>query len=898
VRSQVVVAALLTVGLSGPVIATPAGSAGIIAEAVPATATVLGAPTQEDGLETRTKATYVVDPAAGAVRVTIETTVTNQIPNRSSGGVIEQAYFSEIGVPILAEAANFVATKGDGGTATVTPTDIGNPYVKSALVDLTPNLFYGQSQTIKLTYDLPNQPPRAAGVSRANDAFVAFPAFTFGDPGLTSIEVRVPERFAVEVVGATLDETTREGHTILTAENIEEPDGFTAFVVGTDDDKLVSKQADVDGAEVEVRAWPDDAEWADFAAEQVADAKPVLEELIGQPWPRDDELVIVETAGPYAYGYAGWYSEADHEISVGDDLDPRVMVHELSHVWFNSQLFADRWVAEGFAEEYSSRALEELGERQEEAATPDRSGDGAIALNDWSDPFLLDETSEATEQYGYAASWYVIDLIAQEIGVDELRDVLAAVADHEISYAGDPTGETLSGAADWRRMLDLLEERAGSETAAELWDAYVVNDAQQADMALRETARADYQELAERGDTWTPPLEVRTTMSKWEFDGLEDSIGEADAVLDVREDIDAALAGHEVDGLALEDAYESAEATEDVLPVAEDTLDAATAYARADASLDEGAGPLGAVGLLWSGTEDKLDTARRELEGGDPAASLRASRAVEGRLDNATRDGALRAGGAAAVLGLGLFGVLRLRGWRRGRRRRRAERSADATFAKLAPSAVDGSGSGERPADRPADGSFAKLGPLAPVERPSNRPSERRTLRSSDLSSDRTAASPADRTAGRPDDRSTERSGDRSTDEPAGRSGDRSTDEPAERPAGRAGAPSAAPSADRPGQRRRFAKLGPLSRSGGPAAGPSEPPADKPGERRFAKLGPLSDVERPTESREGRSSRKPAEAPTGRQGRRAAKRAAKRSTEPRTEVDESTAPGPEEKKEN
>jgi hypothetical protein len=714
---------LLTAGLACPALASPVGAAGTgpatvavpvaasgpvvpgvpAAPGVPGAPSTPGAPVQEDGLETRTASTYVVDPAAAVVRVSVEVTVTNQIPNRNAGGVIEQAYFSEIGVPVLTEAANFVAARSVGGNATVTPRDVGNPYVRSAVVDLEPNLFYGQTQTITLTYDLPNQPPRAPAVSRANDAFVTFPAFSFGDPGLGRLEVRVPERYEVEVVGAELTEATREGHTVLTAENIETPDMFLAMIVGTDDEKLVAKQADVDDARVEVRAWPNDAEWADFAAAQVADAKPVLEDLIGLPWPSEEELAIVETAGPYAYGYAGWYSETDHTISVGDELDPRVMVHELSHVWFNSKLFADRWVAEGFAEEYASTALDQLDQPQDGATAPDPRAPGAVALNDWSDPFLLDDTSEATEAYGYGAAWYVIDRVAEEVGLEELEAVLAAADAQTITYAGDPEPEGMAGALNWQRLLDLLEDTAGSTEAAELWDAYVVNEEQRAQLAERAEARTAYQALADEGGEWTPPLEVRRVMATWEFASLDDAAAEAEAVLAVRDDIEAALEGLGVDELGLEDAYEAADNTEDVLPVAEDTLEAAEAYAAADRRMDEGEGPLGVVGLLWSGTDDRLDTARRELEGGDPAASLRASRAVERRLDTAGRDGAIRVAAVVLVLGVLLFAGLRYRRWRKARRRRKAEKMADEKIASLpAFASLDPLGSTGSSAD-PAD---------------------------------------------------------------------------------------------------------------------------------------------------------------------------------------------------
>lgn len=672
VRSQAVVAALLTVGAVSPVLAAPADAAKGESRAYEAAASPASpaAPQalDEDGLATTAKTTYSVDPKAGAIHVTVEVTVTNEIPNRNNGGVVEQAYFSEIGFPVLAEAANFHATKSGGGQVAVTPRDMGNPYVRAAVVDLEPNLFYGQTQMTKVTYDLPNQKPRAKGISRANAAFVTFPAFTFGDPGQTSVTVRVPSNYDVEVVGDELKDSTSGNVKVFTAENIEEPDVFMAVIVGTDDSKLTSKPADADGAKAKVRAWPDDAAWATFAVKQFEQAKPVLEELIGQPWPReDDELEIIETSSPYAYGYAGWYSEADHKISVGDELNPRVMVHELSHVWFNSQLFADRWIAEGFAEAYATTALDQLDQPQDAPKAPNIHAPGAVALNDWSDPLLLDDNSAATEKFGYSTAWYVVDQLVRELGADKLREVLDAASARTIAYTGDPKPEGVAGATDWKRLLDLLEERAGSKKAAALWETYVVADNETPTLEARTDARADYEALREDGGSWTPPLEVRTVMASWEFNGLAEAISEAEQVLDLRHDIDEALLGHDVGGLELEQQYESARDTGKVVPVAEKTLDAAKAYAEADDDLDDGAGFLGAVGLLGSGADDELDTARKELKQGHPAASLAASRVVEKRVRDAKRNGALRVGVVVLVLFVALFGWWRLRRWRRRR---------------------------------------------------------------------------------------------------------------------------------------------------------------------------------------------------------------------------------------
>jgi hypothetical protein len=661
-RSRVIAIALMAAGMAFGPMATPTPAAAEVVAVARHAAPIL------EGLRTETSARYEVDPAAQAIHVTVDMTLKNEVPDVDRGRVIEQTYFSHFSVPVLAEATNFRATSDGGPSTPVVEEEIpDDPWVKYAVIDLQPDIYYQQARTVRLTYDLPNQPARTTGLSRVNDAFVSFPVFADGDPGLTSVEVRLPERYQVEVIGGQLAQEERDGQIVLSATQIPDPAVFIPVVVASDDQHLVSQSVDLDGVAVEALAWPDDPQWADFVIEQLGAAVPVLIDMIGQPWPARGELDVIETAAPYAYGYAGWYSEVGNEISIGDELEPLVIVHEVSHVWFNSDLFADRWINEAFAEEYAAATLEELGQAPTPPATPDRAAPAAVALNDWGDPSILDEQSDATEQYGYAASWYVLEQIADEIGPDGMREVIAAAADDEIAYLGDPDPEASSGVTNWQRLLDLLQERGGSEQAAGLFETYVVNESQQADLDLRTTARTEYAALVERGGGWSPPLEVRQLMSDWEFAGAGPSIAEADAVLDVRRSIERVLNGTGVEPTGLEDSYETAADVADVVPVAEATLDASQAYSAAQERFDAGPGILGSVGLWWSGTGGRLDDARTQLETGDPGTSLEASAAVEQRLDDAARNGALRLGGTSVVAGAAAFGLVR---WRRRQVRR------------------------------------------------------------------------------------------------------------------------------------------------------------------------------------------------------------------------------------
>jgi hypothetical protein len=59
-----------------------------------------------------------------------------------------------------------------------------------------------------------------------------------------------------------------------------------------------------------------------------------------------------------------------------------------------------------------------------------------------------------------------------------MRDVLGAASRHETAYVGAGPAETLKDAADWRRLLDLLDQRGGATRADQVFRRWVVTDDQ------------------------------------------------------------------------------------------------------------------------------------------------------------------------------------------------------------------------------------------------------------------------------------------------------------------------------------------------------------------------------------------------------------------------------------
>lgn len=652
----------------GKLIAAAAFAAAVL---IVPTTPAAAAPAQEagddDGLREQAASTFVVDPAAKVVRVSTEMTVTNELGQ-------DNYYFHTYYAPVLVESVNHRAVRSDGQSLRVSleASDVPEAGFSYAVVTLRPNLFPGQSQTFRLDYELPFQPPRAAGWMRGNDAVVTFPAFTDGDPGLGRLEVRVPDYYEVEVGGDELEREEADGQIVLTADPIADPAMFMSMVVASRDDRMLSHDAEAAGRPITLRAWPNDAQWVDYMAEQLDVTMPVLEDLVGLPWPDDGEdLEVIESSTPAAHGYGGWYDPNDNTITLGDEFDPKLIAHELSHVWFNDTLFGARWINEGLADEYAQTTMQKLQLPADPAVAPDRAGPGSLALNDWADSWSFEEVDGLTEDYAYPASWYVVDQLAAEVGEDGLRKVVGVAADHEIAYGGDPDRENVGGAADWRVLLDLLQNEAGSTKAEDLFTRYVVTEEQAPLLAARRAARDAYTALAGRSDGWTPPLALRREMAAWDFDDAGVAVTQADEVLGLRADIEETLSGLDVGSLGLEDDYESAASMKDLVDEAEGTLDAARAYRDAKAHHDDTSGNvLARIGLIGSDTDAKLDDARSDLGDGKPGGALQATASVERRLDAAVRNGLLRLAGAVLILVLLLWGpVLR----RRRRRARRAE---------------------------------------------------------------------------------------------------------------------------------------------------------------------------------------------------------------------------------
>jgi hypothetical protein len=659
------VAALPPDSRVAPVLPADAPVASVVGAAAPATRVQPAATDHSKGLRVEGSTTYTIDLDAPAVHVTHTATLTNTTPNKVSGGYVTEYYFTGYTVSVVEGATNLKARRVGGGSLSVSlHTEKG--YLPYAVIQLSPRLYYRHSQTVELTYDLPPQAPRSETMTQVNAAFASFPVFTSADPGLGSATVVIPRDADQEIVGAPLDCTRGATTTVCTATDIADPETWYTMVVAREDDALVERTLEVGDKEIHIRAWPDDSAWLDFTSDTVQRGLPALEKVLGRDWGVRPRLDIVETSTPYLYGYAGWYELQDSLIEIGDDLDPMVTLHEISHAWFNEETFADRWVDEALADEYATLALDELGEDHDAPEPVDTSSAFAVPLVDWEVPPPTDPDAADREQWGYNASWWVAHALVEEIGTDAMSSVVLAAADSRTPYPAPTTDDRLPATPDWRTFLDLVDNLGGSTQADQLFRDYVVDDSGASLLDARAAARERYDELLAAGKGWAPPAALREAMTTWSFGPATALMPKVADLLERRDAIAAELdtVGDAVP-TSLERQFESATDV-DALAARMDAAETATGAlveatrARSDANV------LTAAGLLVTpSVETDLDAARVAMDDGDWAAAHDAAVDASAGL---ARAGLIGTVGAVvlALLVLGGAGLVLLR------RRRRA----------------------------------------------------------------------------------------------------------------------------------------------------------------------------------------------------------------------------------
>ena len=666
-------------------IALVAGLTALVVTLAPAATPARAA---DDFLRLSADATYRVVPSQREVRVRIDWDATNLQPNSvrrtSTGTITTRYYYNQIFFAVPPEARSITATSSGGRLSTRVRDKKGYREVTVRM----PNLFYRQSRGIRVDFTLPGAKPRSSGDVRVGRAFTTFTAWAWGDPGRSTVRIILPSGFDAEGYGSDVTQRTYKDRVELTSGRVADSTEWYRVVLADRPTGLTHATVAPSGHKVVVQAWPEDVAWRDRVSKTLQDGLPALETLVGLPWPIDDEMVVKEVHTPLLEGYAGFFDPSADAITMSEELDDQTILHEASHAWFNQSLWADRWIDEGLAEHYADRVRDVLGlDSESDPKTVERNTKGSFALSAWPEPSRVDdEETAARELYGYGASYTVVRQIAEAIGDDGMRAVLAAADGDQSAYIGDGPPDTTGATMDWKRFLDLVEEVGGMDDAEDLFSRWVVAPKDIPLLADRRDARAAYDELDAAGDEWAVPLGVRAQMALWRFDDAQKLMEQVTPVIDLRDDLDSASAELGLTSPAdLEATFEKVLKADELAPMTE-TLEgriaAAGEVAEARDALAAERSPLVQLGLYGERPEAGYDAARTAFQAGDTAAVTAGVAATTAMLAGAESVGTTRAliiGGVLLAVALLLVVAIALIVRRRRRRQALAVASAGAS---------------------------------------------------------------------------------------------------------------------------------------------------------------------------------------------------------------------------
>jgi hypothetical protein len=604
-----------------------------------------------------TVADYAVDPAAGAIAVTVSVTFTNTLPDPPG----QISAFTHVDLAIQDGASAVAASDATGQLAVAVSPRNGARVVSVATRS---RVRYNTSVSFTLTYQLADG---ATPDLYVRPGVVRFPAWGFGTS--SQVTVRLPAGFEALAAGDPLTITHDAAGVVLTSGAIPDPVGWLAVVTAVPPPDYVTQSASVPLAtgtvDLQVRAWRDDASWGERTLTLLTQALPLLEETIGLPYPRVGPLVVSEAAGGETS--RGALPSANAEIQVAFDGSAFTLLHQAAHVWISDQLAADRWAREGLASHYAALVAPQLNvEPPYDPATraADLAAD-AMPLVEW-----FGDDGSSADAFGYAASWALVDRIASAVGEDRLVLALRRVAAGLSAYdPTEPDGEGADGrpfpAADTPRLLDQLAA-VSSVDVADLFREGAFGPDAAVELGQRDAARAAYGHLLAAAGDWGAPDPVRAAMSEWRFDDAQTAITEASAWLTER---DALIAKADAAGLVAPDRLRDRYLVTGGGREASAELEAENALVNAYAAIQERAfgirAPLEAIGLLLADDPRQLlaESADSFGEGNLRAAAAAIDR-LELQLNRAPSDGAVRlAAGIVllALVGLGITVALRRR---------------------------------------------------------------------------------------------------------------------------------------------------------------------------------------------------------------------------------------------
>ena len=623
--------------------------------------------------------TYAVVPDEHRLAVTVELTATSLLRDTTTRRYyVDRAYLA-----VYPTATNF-RLAGPSGKPVVSVSSRSATNLV-LLLKFGSRLGSGKSMALTLTFDIEDPGGAPDRSLRISPSLLSFPVWAYGSPGVpgSAVRVEMPAEYVASIGRGPLEGpvSNADGRVVYASKALASPAAFVADVLADRPGTLTDEQTttNVEGGTVvlRIRAWPDDPDWAARVSDLLQRALPVLGSQIGLPWPTDAPLEVRETIARDENGVASItgrdnaavFDPAAMRLDVPFTADASAVLHGVAHAWFNADLIADRWIADGFALLYAEQAGTAIDVPVD---SPVLGEAPPIPLNAW-------VVGSPDDDYGYGAALLLareIAALAGDVALQQVwKDAAAGVSAYQPARAIDDAAaahlERGAGRLDWRSLLDLLEARTDVSFEG-LWRGRVIRWTDGSLLDARSAARGLYRETEAAAASWVLPRRIRDEMTAWQFDAAIADLLKAADVLGQRDDIEGAAAAIGlVPPAALRQAFEGTQGLDAAAAEAVTERAVIGAFTEIVNGRPQDPGPVTTVGLFGEDPDAEIAAARSAFAAGDLDATVRHAEAAKAIWAGAPDIGRGRVASAVglgiAVLLLGWLIVSRIARWRRGR---------------------------------------------------------------------------------------------------------------------------------------------------------------------------------------------------------------------------------------
>lgn len=585
----------------------------------------------DDPLHITTNINYDVRTEEGDVLVTWDVSVVNNEPG---------SFIFSIPVPVLAGATE-VSAQSEDGTPLVTsiePTDVD--LLEFLTVSFDRNVFSGGEYDFSVTYVLPEV--RQSGLL-VTPFYVFVPLVAMGDEAVVTVTTPVTapwtvslEAAACELLAGVLTCSGPENVYIAGLLEVSQPEAtkLDSFDVQTGDGGSVA---------VSIEYFESEAAVAAHQREVIEETLPLIAAGYGFPYQNATFITVTHSGRQSVLGYEGLTDcgEERCDILISPGSRDYTLVHELAHLW--SDIFAARWLSEGFADWVTTQVVDRAPEGLLTGdLTPTSPARVPLQLDEWEDVGPLTGASGElieTTLAGYDYSLRFVRTLAEEVSAETLRDVNRTLAE-----SGEP--------ADSRRYMDVLEEVSGRNSDA-LFLLWVFPESSRALIEDRREARDRYAAVAARlaaEDLSEERLQLaREAILDWRFaeaqremDAVEANV---DRVLELADELRALEDTADSLGLAVPESIAAAISGWD-FDTADDLIEGARAalgaYGVARERLAEPRNLWERFGLLGDDPDGELAKARQAFENGRFERVRDRSAAAVDMVNDASRSAMLR----------------------------------------------------------------------------------------------------------------------------------------------------------------------------------------------------------------------------------------------------------------